>query len=77
MKLDIVSFGSGLIDIFVYTGISDNGKEMVYPIGEKIQISQLDFDVGGGGINTSTTFSRFGLKTGFICNIGSSIFVNP
>jgi ribokinase len=69
-KLDIVSFGSGLVDIFVYTDVHDDGKKISYPIGTKIQIKDLEFDIGGGGINTATTFSRFGLKTGLVCNAG-------
>lgn len=74
MAYDITCFGSSLVDIFVYTDIPDNGRTLSYPVGEKIQIKNIDFDIGGGGINTSTTFSRFGLKTALICNPGKDEF---
>ncbi|MFA4960725.1 MAG: carbohydrate kinase family protein [Candidatus Pacearchaeota archaeon] len=69
-KFDVICFGSGLIDIFVYTDVHEKKKQLSYPIGSKIQINEMDFDVGGGGVNTSTTFSRFGFKTGFLGDIG-------
>lgn len=74
MKYDIITFGSGLIDIFAETNVHENGRVMAYNIGEKIQIKDLQFAVGGGGINTSTTFSRMGLKTAFFGKIGEDFF---
>jgi ribokinase len=70
-KFDVICFGSGLIDIFVYTDVHEKKKQLSYPVGSKIQIEELGFDVGGGGVNTSTTFSRFGFRTGFLGNIGT------
>jgi ribokinase len=70
MKFDIVSFGSAVVDVFIGTDISEKEGFMNYPIGEKILIKSLKFDVGGGGTNTSVAFSRFGLKTGCICELG-------
>lgn len=74
MKFEVVCFGSGLIDIFADTDIAQRGKMIAYPVGSKIQIENLDFAVGGGGINTSTTFAKFGLKTGFFGKIGEDDF---
>ncbi len=69
-KFDVITFGSGLVDIFVYTNTEEKANKMCYLVGSKIQIEDLEFEVGGGGVNTSTTFSRMGLKTGFLGNIG-------
>jgi len=63
---DIITFGSAVIDIFVKTNINDNGRSMSYPVGSKILIKDLRFNIGGGGTNTAVAFSRFGLKTGYI-----------
>lgn len=70
MKFDVVTFGSAVIDVFVYTDISERKGFMNYPIGEKILIKKLKFDVGGGGTNTAVAFSRLGFKTGCICELG-------
>jgi len=43
---------------------------MNYPVGGKMLIKDLKFDVGGGGTNTAVAFSRLGLKTGCICEFG-------
>jgi ribokinase len=71
MKFDIVSFGSAIIDTFVNTEIGEKNHFFRYPAGSKILIRYLKFDVGGGGTNTAVAFSRFGLKTGCICNVGA------
>ncbi len=70
MKFDVVSFGSAVLDVFVQTDVSEKKGFMYYPIGEKILIKDLKFDVGGGGTNTSVAFSRLGLKAGCICEFG-------
>lgn len=71
MKFDVVSFGSAVVDVFIKTDISEKKGFMNYPIGEKILIKELKFDVGGAGTNTAVAFSRFGLKTGCICEFGN------
>jgi ribokinase len=71
MKFDVVSFGSAVIDVFVGTNVSEKKGFMNYPVGEKILIKNLKFDVGGAGTNTSVAFSRFGFKTGCISELGN------
>lgn len=66
---DIVTFGSAVIDIFVDTDLKEKGKFIAYPVGSKILIKDLKFNIGGGGTNTAVAFSRFGLKTGYIGKI--------
>jgi ribokinase len=70
MKFDVVSFGSAVMDVFVGTDVSEKKGFINYPIGGKILIKDLKFDVGGGGTNTGVAFSRLGLKTGCICEFG-------
>jgi len=67
---DIITFGSGVVDVFVNTNISEKGKFMCYEVGSKILLKNLRFDIGGGGTNTAVAFSRLGLKTAWIGNVG-------
>jgi ribokinase len=67
---DVVSFGSAVVDVFVDTDIAEKGGFIAYPIGAKILLKNLRFDLGGGGTNTSVAFSRLGLRAGFIGKIG-------
>ncbi len=68
---DIITFGSAVVDIFVNTDIKDQGKFLAYPIGSKILINNLKFNIGGGGTNTAVAFSRFNFKTGYIGKLDS------
>jgi ribokinase len=70
MRFDIVSFGAGLVDLFIFTDVHEKGRMICYNVGAKLQVKKSYFDVGGGGINTGTTFSRMGLKTGMLSKIG-------
>jgi ribokinase len=70
MKFDVVCFGSAVVDVFIETNMPEKKGFINYPVGDKILIKELRFDVGGGGTNTSVAFSRLGLKTGCICEFG-------
>lgn len=72
-KYDIVTFGSAVVDTFVHTDVSESHNFMHYPVGAKILIKELRYDIGGGGTNTAVAFSRLGLSTGCICNIGDDM----
>ncbi|MBR9706403.1 carbohydrate kinase family protein [Candidatus Pacearchaeota archaeon] len=67
---DVITFGSAVVDTFVDTDVSEKKKFISYPVGSKILIKNLRFDVGGGGTNTAVAFSRLGLKTGYIGEVG-------
>jgi ribokinase len=43
---------------------------LAYPLGAKILITDLHFEIGGAGTNTAVSFSRLGLKTGYLGKIG-------
>jgi ribokinase len=67
---DVITFGGAVVDVFVGTDLAERGKFIAYPVGSKILIKELRFDIGGGATNTSVAFSRLGLKTGCVCKIG-------
>jgi ribokinase len=76
---DIITVGSATVDVFADTNsqlvkfITNEGEKdfIAYPSGSKILISDLIFSVGGGGTNTAVSFSRLGLKTGFLGKLGT------
>jgi ribokinase len=41
-----------------------------FPLGAKIELDAVFFDIGGGGTNAAVTFARQGFETGFIGKIG-------
>ena len=62
MKYDIITFGSAVVDVFIHTDVAEKKQKICYPVGGKILINKLQFEIGGGGTNTAVAFSRFGLK---------------
>jgi len=70
VKFDVVTFGSGVVDVFASTGINEKKGKLDLDVGVKYLIDGLKFDVGGGGTNVAVAFARFGLKTGCICGVG-------
>jgi len=76
---DVICVGSSTVDVFAHTeanvvkiktAISEE-ELIAYPVGSKILIRDLHFEVGGGGTNTAVAFARLGLKTGYLGNVGS------
>jgi ribokinase len=79
---DIITLGSATMDVFIETEKNTatmqmiDGKEqpvITYRSGEKVLMKHLQFEVGGGGTNTAVCFSKLGLKTAYLGNIGSDI----
>ena len=72
---DVVTFGSAVLDVFLYTGVHEmraKGSEFIaYKLGEKFLVKDLNFFTGGGGSNTAVGFSRLGLRTGVITKVGN------
>lgn len=68
---DIITVGSATVDAFAETDRSCvKNKKYVFPVGYKILVKNLYFDVGGGGTNTAVCFSRLGLKTAYLGKLG-------
>lgn len=47
---------------------------MSYPYGAKVEITDFDSKVGGGGVNTAVNFANLGYKTSAIFKIGDDIY---
>src|SRR3989344_2367303 len=69
-RYDVVTVGSGLVDAFVRADFKEKNSVMYFPVGTKIQVDDISFSIGGGGINSAMCFSHLGLKTGFLGKIG-------
>lgn len=72
----IVSLGSALQDIYLTDRDdllpTEIGNEAIFGnilVGSKVDIDQLSYEVGGGGINSAITFSRHGHEAIFIGNV--------
>ncbi len=78
---DFITLGSATIDAFVYT---DSETEVIkimhphfdseliaYPLGTKIIIKSLEFQVGGGGTNSAVALAKLGFNVGFYGTIGN------
>ncbi|MDD3149795.1 MAG: carbohydrate kinase family protein [Candidatus Gastranaerophilales bacterium] len=79
---DIITIGSATQDIFIESDCAKilsskdkHSKEelLCFDYGAKIEIDQLAFDVGGGGINAAVNFSNLGYKTAAIAKIGTDL----
>ncbi|MBT3406194.1 carbohydrate kinase family protein [Candidatus Woesearchaeota archaeon] len=75
---DVIAIGSATVDVFmkshselikIKTQHSEE-KLIAYPSGSKVLIKDLQFMTGGGGTNTAVCFSKLGLKTAYLGNIG-------
>jgi sugar/nucleoside kinase (ribokinase family) len=81
--LKIVTIGSATIDVFVKCDdaniVSVNSKDrkadyMSYRYGAKLDITDFDTKVGGGGVNTAVNFANLGYDTSAIFKIGKDIY---
>ncbi len=77
--LDIITFGSATLDIFVrdkeFSFKKDKRlfteKGVFFPLGTKIDIDELYFSSGGGGTNVAASFAQQGFKTAYCGMLGS------
>ena len=74
---DVITIGSATVDVFLKTKSKQLELERIHghenvclQIGSKILIDQLHTSTGGGGTNTAVSFSKLGLKTGWIGVLG-------
>lgn len=80
---DVITIGSATMDVFVESDDANivsvytkNKKSefMSYPYGAKVEITDFDSKVGGGGVNTAVNFSNLGFDTSAIFKIGDDIY---
>ncbi len=70
VRFDVVTFGSGVVDVFASTDLLEKKGKLDLEVGSKYLINDLRLDVGGGGTNVAVAFARFGFKTGCVCGVG-------
>ena len=79
----VITIGSATMDVFVEcedAAISSVRRKhgstdyMCYPYGSKLEISDFDSQVGGGGVNTAVNFANLGLQTSAIFKVGDDIY---
>lgn len=80
--MDIITFGSGIWDIFLEWETSfllkidrnnNHKKEICFPLGSKLNTDNIYFSLGGGGINTALTFANQGFDVAFCGMIGKDL----
>jgi len=67
---DIICFGSATTDIFIETRLKEINRKIAYPVGAKIPIKKINFEIGGVGVNVAIGLSRMQLKTAYIGKLG-------
>lgn len=81
--VDVVTIGSATMDVFVECDdanvVSVRKKAhstdfMSYPYGSKLEITDFDTQVGGGGVNTAVNFANLGFSTSVIFKVGDDIY---
>lgn len=79
---DVVTIGSATRDIFIESdkskiltlkGIEEKKDLLCFGYGDKIEIDQHCFDIGGGAINTAVNFANLGFKTSTVVKTGNGL----
>jgi len=65
MPFDVITFGSAIVDIFLWV------EEIK---GEKTEVKKRVIASGGGGTNTAVSFHRLGLKSAPVSRLGEDFF---
>jgi ribokinase len=75
---DVITFGSATRDIFIRSSSmeirdcdhSPSGEDACFPLGAKIEIKELAYEIGGGATNAAVTFGRLGWRVAALTAIG-------
>lgn len=70
---DVITLGSATKDIFIKAIAFRKEKNLVFPLGEKLELEEIKTLSGGGGVNAATTFVRQGFKTAFCGVVGQDL----
>lgn len=77
---DVITIGGATLDFFVessefnivdFKSIDSHRDYLALGYGDKIEIEKSSFDIGGGAVNTSVSFSKLGLSTSVLVKTGS------
>lgn len=74
---DIIAIGSATRDNFLKADYrlvdwteAPSKKAIALPFGEKLEVNEVYFTIGGNAVNASVTFSRQGFKTACLAKLG-------
>ena len=74
----VVTLGGATRDIFLSVrGIEESQKQVtnedsfVFPLGEKVEVGSLVFDIGGGAANVAVSLARPGLHAAYLGKLGA------
>jgi len=70
---DVITFGSITIDVFLGTEASESNGKLQYPVGTKINVSGVDFQTGGCGMNVAIGLKRLGCSTALLGKYGDDL----
>jgi sugar/nucleoside kinase (ribokinase family) len=78
---EVITFGSATWDIYlklekdqiIKSDKVPSGTAVGFDLGAKIDISDMYFSFGGGGMNTAHTFKKQGFKVAYCGSVGSDI----
>ncbi len=82
---DVITIGSATFDIFVQSEEEQivtvrtpkmKKEFLAFEYGEKIDINNVKYELGGGGANTAVSFAHLGFETAAILKIGSDMNSN-
>jgi sugar/nucleoside kinase (ribokinase family) len=76
---DIITMGSNTVDMFCDTDLDElieirapkHDEELIaFPLGTKVPITDLRYNVGGNGVNVAVGLARLGINAGYLGKIG-------
>ncbi|MEI8377542.1 MAG: carbohydrate kinase family protein [bacterium] len=82
---DVITIGGATLDFFVesskfnildFKSIDSHKELLCMGYGDKIEIEQSSFDIGGGAVNTSVSFAKLGLNTSLLAKTGAGHIAN-
>jgi ribokinase len=69
---DAITIGSATVDVFA----TIDKKFYDVKVGDKVLITDLKFETGGGGLNAGVGLARMGLKVAFLGKLGHDLNAN-
>lgn len=80
MMFDVTAIGSTTRDAFYDIDLenirwprAESGRAYVLPAGDKLEVKDIYFTIGGNSANSSVTFARQGFKTACAARVGADV----